>query len=154
MYIMTLPELPPRLKGLYAKAKVARESAFAPFSKFQVGAAIRLADGSEYAGCNVENASYGMTICAERTAITKAVSERPGMKPGDIAVVFVVTDTGDNPAPPCGGCRSVLAQFDTEDTEVYASNLDGTVIRVFKAGELLPYSFEREFAATLAATPV
>jgi cytidine deaminase len=136
---------------LFQKALRARNNSHSPYSKFQVGAAIRLQDGMCYSGCNVENASYGMTICAERTAVTKARSENGTLKSGDIQVVLVITDSGDSPAPPCGGCRSVMAEFDTAETLVYASNLDGSVIREFTAGELLPYSFEREFAAQLAA---
>ena len=136
---------------LFRAACVVRERAFAPYSGFRVGAAIRLMDGSVYTGCNVENVSYGMTVCAERVAIFKAVSEAALKGAGGIVTIFVVTDPpeGALPAAPCGGCRSVIAQFDTEHTSVFASNVNGTIVLAWEMGELLPDAFERDFAAVL-----
>jgi cytidine deaminase len=140
------------LVGAFARASVARRNTYSPYSKFAVGAAIVLHNGEEFAGCNVENAAYGSTVCAERAAILGARSVSTKVVSGSIAVVFIVTDTGDDPACPCGACRGVIAEFGSESTKVYASNLDGSVIWEFTMGELLPYSFEmRSGAQVLAA---
>jgi homotetrameric cytidine deaminase len=144
--------LPDHIVKMYKKAKAVRNHAFAPFSGFRVGAAIRLTNGKVFVGCNVEDPSYGLTVCAERVAIFTARSVLGGaMNPGDIEVVFVVTDPppGNHPAPPCGGCRSVIATFDHADTVVYASNLDGSTVLMETMGLLLPLSFERQFAGML-----
>lgn len=143
----------PTLAMLLETARRARSRAKAPYSNYRVGAAIRILDSPEskqfqdFGGCNVENASYGGTICAERTALVKAASELDEMGPGSIACVLVLTDD-PNPAPPCGACRSMIANFDTESTVVYSVNLDCSVVRVFTMGYLLPKAFEREFATT------
>lgn len=148
---ISLGDLEEKDLALFASAKTARHNAFAPFSKFLVGAAIRLSDGSIHMGCNVENASYGLTCCAERVAIFSAVCAG-NLKSGvEIEAVFVVTDPPDDgqPAAPCGSCRGVIAQFDTESTSIYAANPDGTTVLAWDMGELLPASFEREFSASL-----
>ncbi len=122
-------------EALIAAAKAARERAFAPFSRFQVGAALEAADGTIVAGCNVESASYGLTMCAERVAVFKGVSEgRTCFKR-----VVVVTDTA-TPTPPCGACRQVLWEF-APDAEVILANLTGTVLR-YTMRELLPAAFD------------
>ena len=97
------------LDRLIDKAKEVRKQAYAPYSNFLVGAAIVGESGKIYAGCNIENSSFGLTICAERVALYKAVSE--GVK--DIEVLALVTDT-QTPVWPCGGCRQVLAEFNRE----------------------------------------
>ncbi len=93
---------------LVAAARAVRAHAWAPFSGFAVGAAVRHRDGRIVTGCNVENATYGLTICAERVAIVKAISE--GMRPDGFTAIAVVADT-DEPTPPCGACRQILWEF-------------------------------------------
>lgn len=120
---------------LIEAATVARTRAFAPFSKFQVGAALEAMDGTIVSGCNVESASYGLTMCAERVAVFKGVSE--GMT--CFKRVVVVTDT-ENPTPPCGACRQVLWEF-APDAEVILANLSDKVLR-FTMRELIPHAFD------------
>ncbi len=125
------------MDALLAAAVEARENSFAPYSKFRVGAAVELADGRIVTGCNVENASYGLTICAERVAIFKAVSE--GARPGDFRRVAVCADTS-RLTPPCGACRQILWEF-CGDVPVTLVNLAG-VTREFTVGQLLPEAFD------------
>ena len=120
---------------LVAAAAIARSRAFAPYSKFQVGAALEAADGAVVMGCNVESASYGLTMCAERTAIFKGVSE--GLR--RFVKVAVVTDT-DTPTPPCGACRQLLWEFGP-DAVVLLANLKGDVVQ-YTVRELLPAAFD------------
>lgn len=121
-------------------AITAREKAFAPYSGFFVGAAVETLDGAIYTGCNIENASYGLTVCAERVAIWKAMSE--GVKPGEFRAIAVAADT-NRPTPPCGACRQILAEFAPQAT-VTLVNLQG-VTREFTVAELLPESFNDSF---------
>ena len=121
-------------------AIAAREKAFAPYSGFLVGAAVETLDGAVYTGCNIENASYGLTVCAERVAIWKAISE--GVKPGDFRRIAVAADS-PRPTPPCGACRQILAEFAPHAT-VTLINLQG-VTREFTVAELLPESFNASF---------
>ena len=121
---------------LWEAAKASREFAHAPFSKFKVGAAIETTDGRIIGGCNVECASYGLTVCAERIAIFKAVSE--GIT--RFKRVCVVADT-PKPTSPCGACRQLLWEF-CGDVEVLIGNLDGIALRM-KMGELLPLAFDK-----------
>jgi cytidine deaminase len=120
---------------LVEKAIEARSKAYVPYSKFQVGAAIITSNDQLYLGCNIENASYGLTNCAERTAIFKAVSE------GDteIKAIAVVGDT-EGPVSPCGACRQVIAEFATEETKIYLANLNGDV-KETTISEILPGYF-------------
>jgi cytidine deaminase len=127
--------------ALVAAAKAAREHAFAPYSKFKVGAALVADDGSIVTGCNVESASYGLTICAERVAIVKGISE--GKK--RFTCVAVVADT-DTPTPPCGACRQLLWEF-APDADVVMENLHGKRVS-FHMRELLPHGFDGGFLAT------
>src|ERR1051325_5562658 len=120
---------------LLAAARRARDNAVAPFSRFQVGAALRTADGQVVTGCNVENATYGLTICAERVAMFKALSE--GHR--KFRRVAVVADT-DAPTPPCGPCRQILWEFGG-DLDVLLANLrrqTGT----YRLADLLPLPFD------------
>lgn len=120
---------------LIESAKKAREYAYAPYSKFKVGAALLAKDGKVYQGCNVENASYGLCNCAERTAIFKAVSEGEN----EFVGVAVVADT-DRPVPPCGACRQVLMELCGPNMAVILSNMKGDVLEL-KVEDLLPYAF-------------
>lgn len=115
-------------------AHEARLRAYAPYSGYLVGAAVEMGDGRVFTGANVENVAFPQTICAERVAIVKAVSE--GAR--ELRRVAIVSEGGGRP---CGGCRSVMAEFGDADTEVFMSDLDGTVRRA-TLGELLPDSFE------------
>jgi cytidine deaminase len=124
--------------ALILAAKQARENAHAPFSDFRVGAAIRAKSGRVYTGCNVESASYGLTCCAERTAIFKAVSE--GER--GFEAIAVVTDT-DALTPPCGACRQIIWEF-CGDVPVILANLKGKVERE-SAAKLLPRPFDSAF---------
>lgn len=105
-----------RKQELIELAKAAAEKAYAPYSKFRVGAALLTNSGKIYSGCNVENASYSMTICAERNAVFQAVAD--GHK--DIAAVFIYVDS-DLSFPPCGACRQVLAEF-AQDMPIFIAN--------------------------------
>ena len=117
---------------LIEKARQARAHAYAPYSGFKVGAAILASSGEIYSGCNVENASYGLTSCAERNAVFKAAGERK------FECLAVVTDL-EEPATPCGACRQVLAEF-TPDLTVIMANTRGEK-RVTTVRELLPQAF-------------
>lgn len=130
-------------QALLDAACAARSQAYAPYSHFQVGAAVEMADGRIFTGANVENIAYPQSICAERVAIVKAISE--GAR--ELRSVAVVSESG---ASPCGGCRSVMAEFGHPDTEVIIANLEGTVRR-FTLGELLPEAFEMSWAKKAAA---
>ncbi|SER12230.1 cytidine deaminase [Gracilibacillus ureilyticus] len=117
-------------------AKKAREKAYTPYSKFRVGAALLMKSGKVYSGCNIENAAYPVTVCAERTAIFKAISDGEY----DFEEMAVVADT-ERPVPPCGSCRQVLSEFFPKDSLIHTSNLNGNVNTVTME-ELLPFSFE------------
>lgn len=124
------------MKELIEAAKKSREFAYAPYSNFKVGAAVLTEDGQIFTGCNVENASYGLANCAERTAIFKAVSEG-ALK---LVAIAVVADT-KNPVAPCGACRQVMSEFGIG--KVIMSNLENLQYTV-TLQELLPYSFEKK----------
>ena len=121
---------------LLKMAKKARENAYAPYSNFKVGAALMTKDGKVFTGANVENASYGLSMCAERVALFKAVSE--GYR--EFEAIAVIADT-DGPVSPCGACRQVLSEFG--DMDVIMANMKGDV-KVMKLSELLPESFTPE----------
>ena len=123
---------------LVAAAIAVRENAHAPFSKFKVGAAVQDIDGNVFTGCNVENATYGLTVCAERVAIFKAVSE--GAR--KFVRVAVTADT-EMLTPPCGACRQILWEF-CGDVELVMSNLHGKTETVH-LGELFPRAFDASF---------
>lgn len=120
---------------LVAAAIAARAKAFAPYSKFQVGAALEAEDGTIVPGCNVESASYGLTICAERVAIVRGVTDGFHC----FKRVAVVTDTA-TPTPPCGACRQLLWEF-APDAEVLLANLKGDVVK-WTVRQLIPGAFD------------
>jgi cytidine deaminase len=120
---------------LYEAARQARENAHAPFSKFKVGAALETMDGQVITGCNIENATYGLTVCAERVAMFKAMSD------GHRAFrrIAIVADTVE-PTPPCGACRQILWEFGG-DLEIILGNLEGVKAQ-YQLRELLPLPFD------------
>lgn len=120
-------------RELFELAVKARLSAYAPYSGFLVGAALLTADGSIYTGCNVENASYSLCCCAERTAIFKAVSD--GAREFTAIAIAGGKDNADSVCYPCGACRQVMAEFCGDDFRVVLSD------RTLKLSELLPYAF-------------
>lgn len=130
-------------KALMKMAMDARYRAYAPYSNFQVGAALLGKSGKVYTGCNIENASYSATNCAERTALYKAVSE--GER--EFAAIAVsggeAGEKGDEPCPPCGVCRQVLAEFCEGDLEVILAAGDGNC-RIYQLKDLLPMAFGKE----------
>ncbi len=120
--------------ALVDAAAAVRRNAYAPYSNFRVGAAVRASDGRVFAGCNVENASYGLSICAERAAIFNAIAH--GAR--DIVAIAVVTDASP-PASPCGACRQVMSEF-APDAPVVLAGVDGARIET-SVGALLPTAF-------------
>ena len=123
-------------KKLLAEAKRVREFAYCPYSKFAVGAAVLGASGEIYGGCNVENASYSVTNCAERTAIYNAISSGEE----DILALAVVAESAQ-PVPPCGACRQVIAEM--RIPHILMANLAGDV-KEMTLSELLPDAFSGE----------
>jgi len=115
-------------------AKAAAENAYCPYSKFPVGAAVLTDDGEVFSGCNVENASLGLTMCAERNAVFQAVAK------GYLKIVAVViVILASTPAPPCGACRQVISEFGNE-AEVFSFDNDGNVLHL-RLDQLLPHAF-------------
>ena len=132
-----ISELPEEFKALVEKAATARELAYAPYSDFRVGAALLTTDGKTFTGCNVENASYGLSICAERTAICKAVSE--GHKK------FRAIAVAASPlASPCGACRQFIVEFGKDITVITFDPVAPGPIKVWTSQELIPDSFSFE----------
>ena len=123
---------------LVEAAKAARENSYAPFSDFRVGAALETEDGEIISGCNVESASYGLTVCAERVAIWKAISEGKH----EIKNIAVVADT-EELTPPCGVCRQIIWEFGG-NVPVTLANLNGKR-ETLEMKELLPRAFDTKF---------
>ena len=126
----------PSFQALLTAARAVRRQAHAPYSRFQVGAAVLDEGGRIHAGCNVENASYGLTICAERNAVAAAVAA--GAK--SLRAVAVVTRERHPPATPCGACRQVLAEFGGDDLPVLLAGPTGPA-QEQTLGALLPQAF-------------
>ena len=132
----TEPSLSPeQIDELLEVARQAREHAYAPYSNFRVGAALLTAGGRIVAGCNVENASYGLTLCAERVAIGNALVQGERV----LEAIAIIAEQDDGPVLPCGGCRQVMAEFNPLLT-VITANTAG-LIKIFRLDELLPYHF-------------
>lgn len=124
-------------KALAEKAKEAVENAYCPYSGYRVGAAVLTENGNIYTGCNIENASYGASNCAERTAVFKAVSEGERR----IMAVAIFTDEGNDAPFPCGICRQVLSEFCEPDAAIIIYDGADSVYNA-ELAELLPYSFQ------------
>ena len=122
--------------ALGSAAKAARSRAYSPYSKFKVGAAILGASGRLYTGCNVENVSFGLTVCAERNAIAHAVAE------GEKEIVAVAV-AGPVLCPPCGMCRQVMAEFAGPDLPV--AMFGGRSRTIHQLADLLPHAFDKDF---------
>lgn len=120
-------------------AREAAAHAYAPYSKFRVGAALLFDDGSVVTGCNVENVSYGLTSCAERNALFRAISEGGARRR---IVAIAVTNLNGKPSPPCGACRQVLGEFTAPGAQIHFSGESGVETRAFK--DLLPFQFHLE----------
>lgn len=126
---------------MFEEAKKVRLHAYTPYSKYKVGACIELFDGVLVNGCNVENSSYGLTVCAERNAIFKAISM--GYKPGDFKKILIVTDSKENIATACGACRQVISEFFGSDSIIINANTEGYYYELMLS-ELIPFAFSKE----------
>ena len=128
-------------EGLFQAASMAAQSAHAPYSGFRVGAAILLTDGRVVTGCNLENASYGLSLCAETIALAKVACDGAL---GSVAEIAVIGGDGANPVRPCGRCRQVLneaAQIGARDIVVHCSSGDGSNTEKHLLSTLLPHAF-------------
>ena len=118
-----------------------RKRSYCPYSRYAVGACVELGDGSLYDGCNIENASYGLTVCAERVAVFNAVSEKKNIKIHRIAIAGGKTgEKPDSYAFPCGACRQVINEFGDENTEIYVVKSEEE-FKKYTLKELLPEAF-------------
>lgn len=126
--------------SLFAMAKNILKNSHSPYSGKKVAAAVQLDNGKTYAGVNIENASYGATVCAERVAIWKALSENPGARIDEI----VVCVEGKEAWPPCGMCRQVMAEFASAKLNVHVAN-SSSVQKTFSFAQLFPESFHGKF---------
>jgi cytidine deaminase len=125
----------PALAPLIAAARAARAHAYAPYSSFAVGAALRGGDGRIFSGANVENAAYPLGQCAEASAIGQMIAA------GERRIAALVVIGGDQPCPPCGGCRQRLAEFAGPEIPIHLCAPDGRLLRSVTLGELLPLAF-------------
>jgi cytidine deaminase len=131
----SLPEL--QVEALHQQALAVAQHAYAPYSKFRVGAALLLTDGNFVTGCNVENASFRLTTCAEQTAIAKAISQ---YGPTIRIRAVVVVNLNETASQPCGACRQTIHEFSTPETVVYFPSQNGTIASATIA-DLLPAAF-------------
>ena len=136
------------LAELFREAQRAALAAYAPYSNFRVGAALLGADGRVYTGCNVENRSYGLTICAERSALASAVSQ--GQRA--FAALAIATPDSADPVGPCGACRQVLSEFMGPEAAVYFCGRRGDPV-ITTMGALLPYDSLHDLHKGAAAIP-
>ena len=124
------------IKKLYKKAKETRKNAYVPYSNFKVGSSLLVKEGNIFTGCNIENASFGMTMCAERVAVFQAVSQ--GFN--DFEILLLTADTKELISP-CGACRQVINEFGN-NIDIYMSNLEGKIKKT-SINKLLPESFKK-----------
>lgn len=127
----------PALEELLEKARQAAQYSYSPYSNFRVGAALQLTNGEVVTGTNVENVSYGLTICAERAALVRAVSQ---FGPEIRVAAAAIANLNGKPSPPCGACRQMLAEFIEPDAPVVFPGKDGVQTKAFS--ELLPLAFD------------
>lgn len=127
-------------KELMKQAQEAANIAYAPYSKFRVGAALLCRDGSVVTGCNVENRSFGLTICAERNAMAKAIS----LEKTEFVMLALSCPDSEGPVPPCGACRQVLSEFVAEDFPIHYRGA-GDRVESTTMGDLLPYDSLKDF---------
>lgn len=123
---------------LVEKAREAQSLSYSPYSHFAVGAALLCKDGKVYKGANIENSSYGLSMCAERNAIYHALME--GESPDNFAALALIGDT-DEPISPCGACRQVFSEFLDKRTPIYMASKEGKIYETV-VEDLLPYAFE------------
>ena len=133
-----------QIADLMQQAQQAARSAYAPYSHFRVGAALLCSDGSIIVGCNVENRSFGLTICAERNAVARAIAE--GKR--DFAAIAVYCADSVVPVSPCGACRQVLSEFVGEDFPVHFRG-SGDELRSVTMGQLIPYDSLHDLSGRL-----
>lgn len=126
------------MEKMYEEALKAFNNAYAPYSNFKVGACVLLKDGTIISGCNVENASYGLSNCAERTTLFSTYAK--GYRKDDILKLMIIAGT-DRPVSPCGACRQVISELMNPDCEVILTNLKKDT-KIFTVKELLPYAFD------------
>ncbi|MDR2767628.1 MAG: cytidine deaminase [Treponema sp.] len=136
------------LQTLFEAARKAAEAAYAPYSHFRVGAALLASDGAVYTGCNVENRSFGLTICAERSALVSAVSA--GRR--SFTALAIATPDSEIPVGPCGACRQVLSEFMAPASPVYFAGRGPDQVST-TLGVLYPYDSLHDLAAALSADP-
>jgi homotetrameric cytidine deaminase len=127
----------PGLQALFELARQAALNSYAPYSGFRVGAAIRLTSGEVITGANVENVSYGLTLCAERSAVVHAVSQ---FGPEIRIEAVAVANLNNAPSPPCGACRQVLAEFILPDAPIIFASADGVSTMTFS--DIMPLAFD------------
>jgi homotetrameric cytidine deaminase len=130
-------DLDAALQALLDEARAAARNSYSPYSGFKVGAALRLTSGAVVTGTNVENVSYGVTICAERSALVRAVSE---FGPAIRIAAVAVANLNNAASPPCGACRQMLAEFVLPDAPLAFPAADG--VRVMSFSEILPLAFD------------
>lgn len=126
------------MNKLFELAKKTRLHSYSPYSNHKVGAAVLMKDGSIFTGCNVENSTFGATVCAERVAVQNAISQGST----EISEICVITDATP-PWPPCGLCRQILTEFGDSDVKIHLANLSG-VKETVKLKDLMPYAFRPE----------
>jgi cytidine deaminase len=133
------PSIEPELKTLLQAAREVARNSYSPYSRFRVGAALKLSNGEIATGTNVENASYGLTICAERSAVVRAIAQ---FGPEIRIEAVAIANLNNAASPPCGACRQVLAEFIAPDVPVIFAAGDGITTVPFS--ELLPWAFDLE----------
>ena len=145
----SLDELSDQTKHLFEEASIVRESAYSNYSRFSVGAALLLENGKILSGSNQENASYPLGLCAERTVLFYANSKFPNVKIKEIVIIAGSVDKiNEKPVAPCGACRQVISEFQTNqnsDIALYFRGEKGKIIHTESINNLLPYNFDKAF---------